>query len=67
MARSRTLTSYATLQTDTRNAGGEWANEEVVADQGLVTSHKPDELPAFNSRIIEEFAEGKHQEWALST
>ncbi len=67
MARSRTLTSYATLQADTRNAGGEWADEEVVTDQGLVTSHKPDELLAFNFRIIEEFTEGKHQERALST
>jgi protease I len=54
----RTLTSFPSLETDLRNAGAEWVNEEVVTDQGLVTSRKPDDLEAFNSKIVEEFAEG---------
>jgi protease I len=58
----RTLTSYPSLQTDIRNAGGEWVDEEVVTDSGLVTSRNPDDLPAFNSKIVEEFAEGVHAE-----
>jgi protease I len=59
---SRTLTSYPSLKTDIRNAGGLWIDEEVVVDEGLVTSRKPDDLPAFCARAIEEFAEGKHEE-----
>ncbi len=55
------MTSWPSLQTDLRNAGAEWVDEEVVTDQGLVTSRKPDDIPAFNAKIIEEFAEGKHQ------
>ena len=55
-----TLTSWPSLQTDLRNAGANWVDEEVVTDQGLVTSRKPDDIPAFNKKIIEEFAEGKH-------
>jgi protease I len=60
VVRGRTLTSWPTLQTDIRNAGGEWVDREVVVDQGLVTSRKPDDIPAFNAKMIEEFAEGVH-------
>lgn len=56
----RKLTSWPSLKTDLRNAGAEWVDEEVVTDQGLVTSRKPDDLPAFNAKIVEEFAEGEH-------
>jgi protease I len=48
------------VQTDIRNAGGEWKDEEVVVDGDLVTSRKPDDIPAFNRKMIEEFAEGAH-------
>jgi protease I len=66
VVRGRTLTSYPTLQTDIRNAGGEWVDEEVVTDQGLVTSRNPDDLPAFCSKLVEEISEGKHAEQARS-
>ena len=56
----RRLTSWPSLQTDLRNAGAEWVDEEVVVDQGLVTSRKPDDLPAFNARMLEAFAQGRH-------
>lgn len=62
----RTLTSYPTLQTDIRNAGGTWVDQEVVTDQGLVTSRNPDDLPAFCEKVVEEIAEGKHEAQAQS-
>jgi protease I len=61
VVRGRTVTSWPSLQTDIRNAGGKWVDEEVVVDNGLVTSRKPDDLPAFNSKLVEELAEGKHE------
>jgi len=57
--RGRTLTSWPSLKTDLINAGAKWVDHEVVADNGLVTSRKPDDLPAFNRKVIEEFAKGK--------
>jgi protease I len=60
VTRGLTLTSWPTLQTDIRNAGGNWVDKEVVVDQGIVTSRKPDDIPAFNRKMLEEFAEGTH-------
>ncbi len=62
VVKDRKLTSWPSLQTDLRNAGAEWVDEEVVVDSGLVTSRKPDDLPAFNAKVIEEIAEGKHKD-----
>jgi protease I len=59
--KGRTLTSWPSLQTDIRNAGATWVDEEVHVDQGLVTSRKPDDLPAFNAKIVVVFAEGRHE------
>jgi protease I len=59
--RGRTITSWPSVQTDIRNAGATWVDEEVVVDQGLVSSRKPDDLPAFCAKLIEEFQEGKHE------
>jgi protease I len=67
VVRGRTLTSWPSIQTDIRNAGGNWVDEEVVVDDGLVTSRKPDDIPAFNEKIIEEFAEGRHERRRLPT
>ncbi|MFN8790936.1 MAG: type 1 glutamine amidotransferase domain-containing protein [Bdellovibrionales bacterium] len=62
----RTLTSWPSLKTDIQNAGALWVDREVVTDNGLVTSRKPDDLPAFNRQMIEEFAEGIHRTPACS-
>ena len=67
VVRGRTVTSWPSLQTDLRNAGAKWVDEEVVTDGGLVTSRKPDDLPAFNAKLVEEFAEGVHDEQAQAT
>lgn len=60
VVRDRTMTSYPSLKTDLRNAGADWVDEEVVVDQGFVTSRTPDDLPAFNAKVIEEISEGPH-------
>ena len=62
VVKGRTLTSWPSLRTDLRNTGAEWVDEEVHVDEGLVTSRKPDDLDAFNAKIVEEFAEGVHPE-----
>ena len=61
VVRGRTLASWPSLKTDIRNAGGTWVDQQVVVDEGLVTSRNPDDLPAFNAKIVEEFAEGRHE------
>jgi protease I len=66
VVRGRTITSWPSVQTDLRNAGANWVDEEVHVDQGLVSSRKPDDLPAFCAKLVEEFAEGKHEEQARS-
>jgi protease I len=62
VVKGRTLTSWSSLQTDLRNAGATWVDQEVVVDKGLVTSRNPHDIPAFNGKMIEEFAEGRHEE-----
>lgn len=63
----RTLTAFNSIRTDLRNAGANVVDEPVVVDEGLVTSRKPDDIPAFNAKMIEEFAEGRHQAQADKT
>jgi protease I len=60
VVRGRTMTSWPSLRTDLTNAGANWVDREVVTDHGLVTSRKPDDLPAFCKKIVEEFREGRH-------
>ena len=67
VVRDRKLTSYPTLKTDIRNAGGNWVDEEVVVDAGFVTSRNPDDLPAFCAKVVEEICEGRHEEQALQS
>jgi protease I len=66
VARGRKLTSWPTVGTDLRNAGATWVDKEVVVDDGIVTSRKPDDIPAFNKKMIEEFAEGKHMQRTMN-
>jgi len=61
VVKGRTMTSYPSLRTDLRNAGATWVDQEVVVDNGLVTSRKPDDIPAFNRKLIEEIGEGTHE------
>jgi deglycase len=67
VVRGRKVTSWPSLKTDIQNAGGEWVDEEVVVDSGLVTSRKPDDLPAFCDKLVEEICEGRHEEQARQT
>jgi protease I len=67
VVRDRTVTSWPSLTTDLRNAGANRVDQEVVVDNGLVTSRKPDDIPAFNKKLIEEFAEGRHEAQAAKT
>ncbi|MBV9635475.1 MAG: type 1 glutamine amidotransferase, partial [Methylobacteriaceae bacterium] len=60
--RGRNLTSYWSIRTDVQNAGGQWSDEEVVTDKGIITSRSPKDLPAFVAKIIEEISEGRHQQ-----
>ncbi len=64
VVRGRTVTSYPSIKTDIRNAGGEWVDEEVVVDAGLVTSRRPGDLPGFCQKLVEEICEGRHEEQA---
>lgn len=61
VVRGRTVTSWPSIKTDLKNAGAQWVDKEVVTDRGLVTSRKPDDIPAFNAKMIEEFSEKRHQ------
>jgi protease I len=62
VVKGRTMTSYNSIKDDLINAGANWVDKEVVVDEGLVTSRNPDDLPAFNAKVIEEIKEGKHEE-----
>lgn len=61
LVRGRKMTSWPAIQVDMRNAGAQWVDQEVVVDNGLVSSRKPDDIPEFNRKMIEEFAEGRHR------
>jgi len=67
VVRNRTVTSFPSIKTDLINAGAHWVDQAVVTDQGLVTSRRPADIPSFNAKMIEEFAEGKHQQQAASS
>jgi protease I len=67
LVRGRTMTSWPSLKTDLKNAGAIWVDREVVVDRGLVTSRKPDDLPAFIDKAIEEFREGRHESHAVAS
>ncbi|MEA2398336.1 MAG: protease [Thermoleophilaceae bacterium] len=67
VVRGLEVTSFPSIKTDVRNAGGNWVDREVVVDKGVTTSRKPDDIPAFNAKIIEEFCEGRHEELAAAT
>jgi protease I len=67
VVRGRTLTSARSIRTDIENAGGRWVDQEVVVDKGLVSSRKPEDLPAFNDKLVEEIAEGKHEARPMAT
>ena len=58
--RGRTVTSYKSIRTDVKNAGGNWVDQEIVVDDGIITGRSPDDLPAFVAKIIEEVEEGRH-------
>jgi len=64
LVRGRKMTSWPAIKVDMRNAGARWVDEEVVVDNGLVSSRKPDDIPAFNNKMIEEFGEGRHEAMA---
>jgi len=65
--RGRKMTSWPSLRSDLTNAGANWVDQEVIVDKGLVTSRKPDDIPAFNQKMIEEFAEGQHRSQRAAT
>ncbi|MDQ4123187.1 MAG: type 1 glutamine amidotransferase [Acidobacteriota bacterium] len=67
VVKGREMTSYHSIKTDLINAGARWVDEEVIVDNGLVTSRQPDDIPAFNQKMIEEFAEGKHAKQVASS
>jgi protease I len=67
LVQGRRLTSWPAIQSDVKNAGGNWLDQEVVVDNGIVTSRKPDDIPAFSAKLIEEITEGRHAGMAANT